>query len=237
MSETGNYDLTYSFTDRLGHLQSYAVTVAVLENQASIKVKNNSDKLYVGGTWNPSDMVVTAKDVDGSDVEADKIQVTGAVDMSETGNYQLTYSFTDRLGHSQSQAVTVTVLENQASIKVKNNGDNLYADGTWNPSDIAVIAKDIDGSDIEADKIQVTGTVDMGKAGDYDLNYSFTDRLGHLQSQMLTITVLENQGSIVVTNKSGQLYADGTWNPSDMVVTAKDVDGSDVEADKIQVTG
>ena len=237
MSETGNYDLTYSFTDRLGHLQSYAVTVAVLENQASIKVKNNSDKLYVGGTWNPSDMVVTAKDVDGSDVEADKIQVTGAVGMSETGNYQLTYSFTDRLGHSQSQAVTVTVLENQASIKVKNNGDNLYADGTWNPSDIAVIAKDIDGSDIEADKIQVTGTVDMGKAGDYDLNYSFTDRLGHLQSQMLTITVLENQGSIVVTNKSGQLYADGTWNPSDMVVTAKDVDGSDVEADKIQVTG
>ncbi|TBX30503.1 DUF5011 domain-containing protein, partial [Lactiplantibacillus paraplantarum] len=237
MSKAGNYDLTYSFTDRLGHLQSYAVTVSVLENQASIEVTNKSDKLYADGTWNPTDIKVTAKDVDGSTVPADSIQVTGVVDMSKAGDYQLTYSFTDRLGHSQSQAVTVTVLENQASIEVKNNGEKLFARGTWNPADIEVTAKDVAGSDVEADKIQVTGAVDMSKAGNYDLTYSFMDSLGHLQSKTVTVTVLENQASIAATNKSGKLYAGGKWNPTNIEVTAKDVDGGNVEVKDIKIDG
>ncbi|MCT4458268.1 DUF5011 domain-containing protein [Lactiplantibacillus paraplantarum] len=237
ISKAGNYQLTYSFTDSLGHSQSQMVIVTVLENQASIAVTNKSGKLFASGTWNPADIEVTAKDVDGSDVEADKIQVTGAVDMSKTGNYDLTYSFTDSLGHLQSQTVTITVLENQASIAATNKGGKLFTSGTWNPADIEVTAKDVDGSDVEADKIQVTGAVDMSKDGNYDLNYSFVDSLGHLQSKTVTVTVLENQASIAATNKGGTLYAGGKWNPANIEVTAKDVDGSDIEVKDIKIDG
>ncbi|MCT4457718.1 BspA family leucine-rich repeat surface protein, partial [Lactiplantibacillus paraplantarum] len=237
VNTVGSYVIEYQFTDQFGTLQSKKATVTVLKNQADISVINNSGTLYAGGEWKPSSIAVTAKDVDGSDVEADKIQVAGVVDMSKAGNYQLAYSFTDRLRHPQSQVVTVAVLENQASIEVKNNSDKLYVGGTWNPSDMVVTAKDVDDSDVEADKIQVTGAVNMSKAGNYDLTYSFTDSLGHLQSYSVTVSVLENQASIEVTNKSDKLYADCIWNPNNIEVTAKDVDGSTVPTESIQVTG
>ncbi|WP_368824179.1 bacterial Ig-like domain-containing protein [Lactiplantibacillus pentosus] len=237
MSTPGEYELTYSFTDSLGHEKSTSTTVTVLENQAAINVDNNSGTLYAQGAWNPDSIVITATDVDGTTVEASKIKRSGTVDMTTSGDYKLTYSFTDSLGREQSTSTTVTVLENQAAINAANNSGKLYAHGVWNPDSVVINATDVDGTTVEASKIKCSGTVDMTTPGNYKLTYSFTDSLGHEQSTSTMVTVLENHASINVDNNSGKLYAHGIWNPDSVVVTAVDVDGNAVENTKIKISG
>ncbi len=237
MSTPGEYELTYSFKDSLGHEKSTSTTVTVLENQAAINVDNNSGTLYAQGAWNPDSIVITATDVDGTTVEASKIKRSGTVDMTTSGDYKLTYSFTDSLGREQSTSTTVTVLENQAAINAANNSGKLYAHGVWNPDSVVINATDVDGTTVEASKIKCSGTVDMTTPGNYKLTYSFTDSLGHEQSTSTMVTVLENHASINVDNNSGKLYAHGIWNPDSVVVTAVDVDGNAVENTKIKISG
>ncbi|WP_345757020.1 bacterial Ig-like domain-containing protein [Lactiplantibacillus pentosus] len=237
MTTSGDYKLTYSFTDSLGREQSTSTTVTVLENQAAINAANNSGKLYAHGVWNPDSVVINATDVDGTTVEASKIKCSGTVDMTTPGNYKLTYSFTDSLGHEQSTSTMVTVLENHASINVDNNSGKLYAHGIWNPDSVVVTAVDVDGNAVENTKIKISGTVDVTKAGDYELIYSFKDILGHEQSTSTTVTVLENQAAISADNNSGTLYANGIWDPESVVVTATDVDGTTVGDARIKRSG
>ena len=237
MTTPGDYKLTYSFTDSLGREQSTSTTVTVLENQAAINAANNSGKLYAHGVWNPESVVINATDVDGTTVEASKIKCSGTVDMTTPGDYKLTYSFTDSLGHEQSTSTMVTVLENHASINVDNNSGKLYAHGIWNPDSVVVTAVDVDGNAVENTKIKISGTVDVTKAGDYELIYSFKDILGHEQSTSTTVTVLENQAAISADNNSGTLYANGIWDPESVVVTATDVDGTTVGDARIKRSG
>ncbi|WP_457952180.1 bacterial Ig-like domain-containing protein [Lactiplantibacillus pentosus] len=237
MTTPGDYKLTYSFVDSLGKEHSKDTTVEVLENQAAINVDNNSGTLYANGIWNPESVVVNATDVDGTTVEASKIKCSGTVDMTTPGDYKLTYSFTDSLGHEQSTSTMVTVLENHASINVDNNSGKLYAHGIWNPDSVVVTAVDVDGNAVENTKIKISGTVDVTKAGDYELIYSFKDILGHEQSTSTTVTVLENQAAISADNNSGTLYANGIWDPESVVVTATDVDGTTVGDARIKRSG
>ncbi len=237
MTTPGDYKLTYSFTDSLGHEQSTSTMVTVLENHASINVDNNSGKLYAHGIWNPDSVVVTAVDVDGNAVENTKIKISGTVDVTKAGDYELIYSFKDILGHEQSTSTTVTVLENQAAISADNNSGTLYANGIWDPESVVVTATDVDGTTVGDARIKRSGTVDVTKAGDYELIYSFKDILGHEQSTSTTVTVLENQAAISADNNSGTLYANGIWNPDSIVITAIDVDGATIEASKIKRSG
>ena len=237
MNTPGEYELTYSFTDSLGHEQSTGTTVTVLANLAAINVDNNNGKLYAHGVWNPNSIVVNAIDVDGTTVENVRIKRVGSVDTTTPSDYELTYSFKDSLGHEQSTRTTVTVLENQAAIEVDNNSGKLYAHGVWNPDRIVVNAVDVDGTTVEDARIKRSGTVDMTTPGDYKLTYSFTDSLGHEQSTSTTITVLENHVAINVDNNGGKLYAHGVWNPESIVITAVDVDGTTVENARIKRSG
>ncbi|MCT0163010.1 bacterial Ig-like domain-containing protein [Lactiplantibacillus pentosus] len=237
VTKAGDYELIYSFKDILGNEQSTSAMVTVLENHASIDVDNNSGTLYANGTWDPESVVVTATDVDGTTVEGARIKLSGTVDVTKAGDYELIYSFKDILGHEQRTSTTVTVLENHASIDVDNNSGKLYAHGVWNPDSIVITAIDVDGATIEASEIKRSGTVDMTTPGAYELIYSFMDSLGHEQSTSTTVTVLENQAAINVDNNSGALYAHGVWNPDSIVVKAIDVDGTTVEASKIKHSG
>ena len=237
MTTPGDYKLTYSFTDSLGHEQSTSTMVTVLENHASINVDNNSGKLYAHGIWNPDSVVVTAVDVDGNAVENTKIKISGTVDVTKAGDYELIYSFKDILGHEQSTSTTVTVLENQAAISADNNSGTLYANGIWDPESVVVTATDVDGTTVGDARIKRSGTVDVTKAGDYELIYSFKDILGNEQSTSAMVTVLENHASIDVDNNNGTLYANGIWNPDSIVITAIDVDGATIEASKIKRSG
>ncbi|RMW45093.1 DUF5011 domain-containing protein [Lactiplantibacillus pentosus] len=235
MTTPGDYKLTYSFTDSLGREQSTSTAVTVLENQAAINAANNSGKLYAHGVWNPDSVVVNAVDVDGTTVEDARIKRVGTVDTTTPGDYELTYSFKDSLGHEQSTRATVTVLENHAAIEVDNNSGKLYAHGVWNPDSIVITAVDVDGTTVENVRIKRVGTVDTTTPGDYKLTYSFTDSLGHEQSTGTTVTVLENMAGIKVKSTTESFRVGAKWSEKDNFDSATDVDGTPINLSNIDI--
>ena len=95
----GKYDITYEFNG-----VSKTVTVTVLPVQTSIDAHDST--IYVGDAWKAEDNFDSATDKDGNPIDFSKVNVTGTVDNTKPGKYDITYEF-----NGVSKTVTVTVLE------------------------------------------------------------------------------------------------------------------------------
>lgn len=78
------------------------VTITVKEDQTSIVAKDST--LNIGESWNPEDNFVSATDRDGNDLDFDLSMVSGSVDTSTIGEYQVIYT-----NGNASQEITVKV--------------------------------------------------------------------------------------------------------------------------------
>ncbi|MFR1820837.1 MAG: bacterial Ig-like domain-containing protein, partial [Lactococcus petauri] len=108
-----------------------------------------------------------------------KVNVTGTVDNTKPGKYDITYEF-----NGVSKTVTVTVLPIQTSIDAHDS--TIYVGDAWKAEDNFDSATDKDGNPIDFSKVNVTGTVDNTKPGKYDITYEFNG-----VSKTVTVTVLE----------------------------------------------
>ncbi|WP_299693998.1 immunoglobulin-like domain-containing protein [uncultured Vibrio sp.] len=107
-ARTGTYIITYTVQDSEGNeavkprsVEVYAV-LPTLSGVDNISVKQFDDFNPMAG--------VTATDADGNDL-TQSIQVTGEVDTSVVGDYELTYSVTDQHNQSSEEKRTVRVYE------------------------------------------------------------------------------------------------------------------------------
>lgn len=109
----GQYTLTYSVTDSADNSTSTTRTVTVAEftpdDQTApvISLVGGNRTLTVGDTWSEPGFSAT-DDVDGD--LTNQVTVTGTVDTSKAGSYNLVYSVTDAAGNEGSTSRTVTVL-------------------------------------------------------------------------------------------------------------------------------
>lgn len=133
-------------------------------DHTSIKIKNSI--LYVGDKWQASDNFVSATDASGNSVPFSQVKVSGSVDTSKAGNYQVTYSY----GGKKVQA-TVTVKENLQSIKVKDS--TIHVGDIWQASDNFVSATDVQGNSVPFSEVQVSGNVNTDVEGVYEVEYRY----------------------------------------------------------------
>ncbi|EAF4031921.1 DUF5011 domain-containing protein [Listeria monocytogenes] len=109
-TKAGTYHVTYVIEDYVGAKAEKTVTITVKEKNAApeIWMDTNTIQLHVGDQ--PDWMVgVTANDKeDGNLTEAIKIDVSN-VDLSQPGNYQVSYQVTDSDGLTTTKVVNVTV--------------------------------------------------------------------------------------------------------------------------------
>ncbi|MFZ7152121.1 bacterial Ig-like domain-containing protein, partial [Enterococcus gallinarum] len=80
----GKYEVSY----RNGKVEAVA-TITVLADQTSVKAKDST--LYVGDTWQAEDNFVSATDKQGNNVTFSEVIISGDVDTSKAGSYQVTY--------------------------------------------------------------------------------------------------------------------------------------------------
>ena len=112
-STLGAYTLTYSVTDSAGNSTSTTRTVTVVEfvpddqTPPVISLVGGNRTLTEGDTWVDPGFTAT-DDTDGDLTE--QVTVTGTVDTSRAGSYNLVYSVTDAAGNTGSTSRTVTVL-------------------------------------------------------------------------------------------------------------------------------
>ncbi|AUJ30854.1 hypothetical protein BSQ49_04310 [Liquorilactobacillus hordei] len=236
-TKAGNYEVTYSYTDKAGNVISKTATVTVVASQAVIDAKDSTLVAGPNTSWSAGDNFVDAKDADGNKVDLANITVSGNVDTTKAGSYEVTYSYTDKAGNVISKTATVTVVASQAAIDTKDSTLVAGPNTSWSAGDNFVDAKDADGNKVDLANITVSGNVDTTKAGNYEVTYSYTDKAGNVISKTATVTVVASQA--VIDAKDSTLVAgpNTSWSAGDNFVDAKDVDGNKVDLANITVSG
>ncbi|MBU7530811.1 bacterial Ig-like domain-containing protein [Lactiplantibacillus pentosus] len=233
----GQYTVTYSFTDQQGTVQQVIVPVNVLANYANLQLNQTELSFRAGDNrWQPESNIAAATDIDGRAIDLATMQITNAVDSTTPGTYLVNYAFTDSFNQTHRATATVTVLDNLAALTMTQQHVTLYlGNRQWQPEDNFGGAKNVDGSVITYDQLQVLGHYDLKVVGDYELTYQFTDQLDHLRTAQFTVTVAENQATIVVEKTAVTLRVGDTWEPMMNFVSATDMDGQVLAEDWISV--
>ncbi|KRN33773.1 bacterial Ig-like domain-containing protein [Lactobacillus selangorensis] len=227
----GNYQVTYTYTDGRGIQHTTTVNVTVVATQAAIY--GHDSTISIGSSWSAANNFDGATNENGDAIDFADVKVTGTVDTSTAGTYQIQYSYTDEAGNAVTKTVTVTVADSHASVYAHNS--EMPIGSTWNPEDNFDGATDIEGNPVDFSSIKVAGTVDTTKTGPYQVTYSYTDQAGNLISKTVAVTIGNSHSNIYAHNS--QLGLGSTWTGSDNFDGAMDANGNTVDFSKVTVTG
>ncbi|MBG9687587.1 M4 family metallopeptidase [Bacillus mycoides] len=211
-SKPGNYIVEYSVVDSQGVNATATQTVIVEENGETPDMEPKLT-VPVGATMNVGDSFdpmagVSATDKEDGDLTS-KVTVDGKVDTSKAGTYVLTYTITDSKGHEVTAKETVTV---RAREEVKDEktvlkvpAETTITEGNQFDPMAGVSATDKEGGDLTS-KVTHEGTVDISKAGTYEVIYSVKDFAGN------EVTTIQK---VVVKDKDNGNGSDNGNNGSD----------------------
>ncbi|MFC7407031.1 immunoglobulin-like domain-containing protein [Georgenia alba] len=241
----GDYELTYTVTDSDGATVSATRTVTVVEGEPEPEPTNTPPTLEgvdptnvaEGEDFDPMDGV-TATDAEDGDL-TDQVEVTGEVDTTTPGEYELTYTVTDSDGSTvtATRVVTVTAAPNTAPALEGVQDATVVAGSDFDPM-AGVTATDEEDGDL-TDAVEVEGTVDTSTPGEYELTYTVTDSDGATVSATRTVTVTEPEPTNTPPTLEGvdaTTVAEGEDFDPMAGVTATDAEDGDV-TDQVEVTG
>ena len=189
-------------------------------DHSRLQVKDST--IYVGDSWKPEENFVSATDKTGQDVPFEKITVSGQVDTSKAGVYPIVYSY-----EGKEETAHVTVKPDQSKLEVKDT--TIYVGDKWEPEDNFVSATDKTGQDVPFEKIDVQGTVNVDKIGDYEIVY----KNGTKEAKAIVHVRDDSQLEV----KDTTIYVGDKWEAEDNFVSATDKTGQDVPFEKIDVQG
>jgi len=233
---TGDYTLRvtnvpqeYSVDEE--YLTGKAIKLVKGDNQLKIPLTKTIDHsrlqvkdttIYVGDSWKPEENFVSATDKTGQDVPFEKITVSGQVDTSKAGVYPIVYSY-----EGKEETANVTVKADQSKLEVKDT--TIYVGDKWKPEDNFVSATDKTGQDVPFEKIDVQGTVNVDKIGDYEIVYKNGTK------EAKAIVHVRDDSRLQV--KDTTIYVGDSWEAEENFVSATDKTGQDVPFEKITVSG
>lgn len=109
-TKVGKYDITYSYTDENDNTVKKAIVVDVIASKLSLDAKDSSIVASSNTKWSPKDNLISVTDQDGKPVDISQVSVTGTVNTTKPGKYDITYSYTDLQGNKVSKTITVSVV-------------------------------------------------------------------------------------------------------------------------------
>ncbi|WP_047999307.1 bacterial Ig-like domain-containing protein [Lactiplantibacillus herbarum] len=227
-SQSGTQTITYQFTDSTGVIVQQDATITVLANQTDFEVKDST--LVVGDKWQATDNLVKVTDKAGHSVDKQLVSVDGQPNLSEPGVYQVHYTY-----GGVTKTVNVTVIKTTATIDAKNV--TLTQGTKWDAETGFVGATDADGNLVAFKDVQVTGAVDVSKAGSYDVTYQFTDKYGNVISQTIKVNVTASQAAINVKDMTVVAGTKTKWQASDNFIGGSDMNGQPIGFGEVQVIG
>ena len=174
------------------------IPVEVVPNTSQVnhapEIEVSDKTLTVGDAFDPMEnVVVKDKEDKAEDLVVD---VTHNVDMSKAGVYEVTYTVTDTKGAVTVKKIYVTV---NPKTDVLNEVPTIHAENvTITVGDQFDPLKDVTAADKEdgtlTDKIEVlNNSVDVNKAGVYEVTYKVTDSNGATVTKTITVTVKEKE--------------------------------------------
>ncbi|WP_285017235.1 bacterial Ig-like domain-containing protein, partial [Lactococcus garvieae] len=150
-SKPGIYTIKYQVSNSFGEIAETTATVTVIEDKTTISAYDST--IYVGDAWKPEDNFDNAVDKEGNPVDFSQVKVSGTVDNTKPGKYDITYTF-----DGVSKTITVTVLDIKTSIFAHDS--TIYVGDAWKPEDNFDNAVDKEGNPVDFSQVKVSGTVD-----------------------------------------------------------------------------
>ena len=151
----GQYTLVYKAKDKAGNEATFERVITVVEVDLAAPVISvlegyrQNQFVNKGDTFDPKEGIKAVDNFDG-DV-TDKLVITGSVDTSKLGNYELTYEVTDNNGNKATykRTITVTEADNVApTISLKEGASEIleinYGE-EYNPAGDVVASDNLDG--------------------------------------------------------------------------------------------
>ncbi|PGM58201.1 immunoglobulin-like domain-containing protein [Bacillus sp. AFS053548] len=191
-----------------------------------------ADKLIVvGSSFDSKSGVTVTDDVDGD--LTSKILVSGSVDNQKPGEYQLVYSATDSAGNTATSIRKITVNDSTKPV-FSGTADTIIQVGSSFDSKSGVTVTDNVDGDLTS-KIQVSGSVDSQKPGEYQLVYSATDSAGNTATSIRKITVNDSTKPVIYGTVDKKLNINSQFDSMAGVSAVDNVDGELTKS--IKVTG
>ncbi|MGL5647342.1 MAG: immunoglobulin-like domain-containing protein [Clostridium sp.] len=159
---------------------------------------------------------VEATDKEDGDLTKE-IKVTGDVDTTKTGTYNLTYEVADKEGLKAIAKRVITVKENAPVVDEKPvitgvKNQTIQLNSIFDEK-AGIKATDKEDGDLTK-SIKIDGKVDTSKAGNYILTYSVTDSKGQTTTESCVITVEGEKPPV-----PGDTYdANKVYNAGDKVI-------------------
>ncbi|WP_296746172.1 bacterial Ig-like domain-containing protein, partial [Vagococcus sp.] len=176
-NQPGKYNVTFTS----GTLKAISEVTIVAKKIEPIELKLVNSKLKVGDKWSPDvnfqSIILSDGTVLSWNQVAKDLIVTGSVDTSKIGNYNITYQY-----GNLKQTVTVTVEAKEVitvqEIKVKNT--TLEANSEWEAKDNFDYILLSNGKKQTWEEVGlnvfVTGKVDTTKPGTYEVVYTYGEK-------------------------------------------------------------
>ena len=211
-SVTGVYYVNYAVSDEAGNISNLTRTVIVGDGTPPVISLFGSDEFEILRGSDYADSGYQAIDnIDGDITE--NVAVTGTVDTSTPGVYNITYSVSDKSNNSAiSKKRTVTVVADKVPPVLKINGQNeLNIKAGVSYVELGASATDNIDGDL-TDSITISGAVNVNQPGVYVITYAVSDNDGNNVNAIRTINVADSvppvislTGDFAITIELGRL--------------------------------
>ena len=213
----GQYLIKYNAFDNVGNegiairlVSVVDTTEPVLTLNGQITINHEIDTLFV-------DPGSSAYDIMDGSID---VIVSGYVNTSIIGEYELSYSATDKSGNNTRATRIVNVVDTTAPV-LKLYGDSIMTHEAGTPFiDPGSIA--IDRNNVSVN-VLVIGSVDIFNPNDYFLTYTATDNSGNSVSLTRKVTVIDTIAPVIQLNgnffesvEAGNEYVDAGATASDL---------------------
>ena len=195
LDEVGSYSRIYTVTDESDNSTSVTRVVNVVDTTAPSVTLLGDNPLTLeadqNGTYKDAD--VTASD---NDKRALNFSVASNLNLGVAGSYYYKWRVEDQSGNFTIVERTINVVDTTApTMTLLGSNPNTVeaADGT-EYSDPGTTASDNAASAMTKD---TDGTVDMGIAGTYTLDISYTDASGNVSNKIRTVNVVDTTAPVI----------------------------------------
>lgn len=175
LAYTAQHNGTYTFTveDNAGNTATKSITIDNIHTTKPVITLKGPQPFIVSFGDTFEEPGYTASDYLGADLH-DQVVVTGSVDVTKLGSYQLTYTVVDSSGNQTSVIRTVVVFDSEAPV-ITLKGDNPLTLEVGTPyMEPGYIATDNAVGDL-IDQVEIESNVDTAILGEYEIHYSVTD--------------------------------------------------------------
>lgn len=177
----GTYWAKYSVTDSAGHTTSIKREVVIYNDAPVLYVTHAKTSIEVGTTFNTMSGVI-ARDFQDGDLSG-RVAVSGSVDTSKPGVYDLNYQIADNIGATATAMQEVTVFADKPTLDISKIPTTIKVGEPVQVHDVTANSKYGDVS------IKLVGGVDSNTPGQYKLTYTVTDKFGQQTTARTTVTV------------------------------------------------